>query len=76
MKIKDIRQMGAKELEDKLSEARMELMKLNAQVATGTAPKSPGQIKATKKNIARIKTILNQKSRSSQKAAKTEDKKE
>lgn len=73
MKIKDIRQMGTKELEEKLSEARMELMKLNAQVATGTAPKSPGQVKATKKNIARIKTILNQKS--SQKA-KTEDKKE
>jgi large subunit ribosomal protein L29 len=69
MKIKDIRSMGAKELEDKLKEARIELMKLNAQVATGTAPKSPGQIKATRKTIARIKTVLKQK-------AKTEDKKE
>lgn len=69
MKIKDIRAMGRKELKEKLNEARVELMKLYAQVATGTAPKSPGQIKATRKNIARIKTILNQK-------AKTEAKKE
>ncbi len=69
MKIKDIRSMGPKELEDKLKEARIELMKLNAQVATGTAPKSPGQIKATRKTIARIKTVIKQKS-------KTEDKKE
>ncbi len=69
MKIKDMRSMVRKELEDKLNEARIELMKLNAQVATGASPKSPGQIKATKKTIAKIKTILKQK-------AKTEEKKE
>jgi ribosomal protein L29 len=72
MKIKDLNGMGTKELEDKVTEARLDLMKLNAQVAAGTAPKSPGQIKATRKNIAKMKTIIKQKSNKNAKEEKKE----
>ena len=43
----------------KLGELRTELMKLKAQVAVGTNIESPGRIKATRRNIARLLTLLN-----------------
>ena len=61
MKSKDIHAMPVAELNEKLAELRKELMKLNAQVATGTTPKSPGQVRTTKRTIARILTELKQK---------------
>ena len=50
--------MSRQELKSKLSEFELELIKLNAQVATGTALKNPGQVRDTKKNMARIYTLL------------------
>ena len=61
MKIKELRAMGEPELKQKLQELHKELMKDNAQVATGTIPKNPGKLKLAKKTIARIKTILTTK---------------
>lgn len=61
MKIKDLNNLSEGELNDKLTEVRKELMKQNAQIATGTTPKSPGQVKELKKTIAKIKTIIKQK---------------
>ena len=58
-KSKMFKGMGKQELKSKLSELELEMIKLNAQVATGTALKNPGQVRDTKKNIARIKTLLN-----------------
>ncbi|MBR9690080.1 50S ribosomal protein L29 [Candidatus Woesearchaeota archaeon] len=63
MKIKELRSLGEKELNSKIEEIRKELMKLNAQIATGTTPKSPGQIKNYKKTIAKIYTLLEEKRR-------------
>jgi large subunit ribosomal protein L29 len=57
MKAKEIRSTSKDELEKKMNELKKELIKLNAQVATGTPPKNPGQIKQIKKTIARIKTV-------------------
>ena len=57
MKIKEIRSLGLKELNDKMKELEMELMKHNAQISTGTTPKSPGQVRQMKKNIARLLTF-------------------
>ena len=57
MKAKDIRALGKEELSKKIAEMKKELIKLNAQVATGTPPKNPGQIKQIKKTIARILTV-------------------
>jgi len=50
--------MSAEELEKKLAELRMELLKLNAQRAVG-ASVNPGRLRETKKTIARILTYLN-----------------
>ena len=58
---KELRALGPVELSTKLNELHKELIKLNAQVATGTAIKSPGMVKKTKKTIARIHLILSEK---------------
>ncbi len=59
MKAKELQVLSEGELLDKLDEVKKELMKENAQISSGTTPKSPGQIKQLKKTIAKIHTILN-----------------
>lgn len=61
MKDIDPAKMSKDELKAKMLELRKELIKLNAQTATGTAPKNPRQIRTTKKNIARLMTALRSK---------------
>lgn len=58
MKYKEIQSMDQKSLNKKLEEIRKELIKENSQVASGTTPKNPGQLREKKKTIARIKTAL------------------
>jgi ribosomal protein L29 len=58
MKDLDLTKMSKDELRAKALELRKELIKLNAQTATGTSPKNPRQIKTTKKNIARLLTAM------------------
>ncbi len=65
MKTKEIRSMNKEDLKAKLEELKKELIKLNAQISTGTTPKSPGQVKQVKKNIAKILTIINENSKQS-----------
>jgi len=59
-KIKDFQNLGINDLNSKLSELKKELMKLNAQKSTGSSLKNPGQVRQTKKNIARILTLIKQ----------------
>lgn len=62
MKItKELRSLGDTELKKRLEEFKKELLKLNVEVATGANPASPGKMKQTKKNIARILTLLREK---------------
>ncbi len=58
MKFKELQNMNSSDLVAKLEEIQTELMKQNAQIATGTTPKSPGQVKQMKKTIAKIRSIL------------------
>ncbi len=58
---KELKNMNKEDLKAKLQEIRKELIKENAQIAVGTTPKSPGQIKQTKKTVARIIQLLNKK---------------
>lgn len=58
-KLKEISSMGEEELRRKLIELKKELVKLNAQVATGTAPKNPSGIRNTRRMMARILMLLN-----------------
>ena len=74
MKAKELRLMSKEELKSKLIELRKELMKNNAQIATGTTPKSPGQVKETKKTIAKILAIVNEKDKPKAEEKKTEAK--
>ncbi|MAG78087.1 50S ribosomal protein L29 [archaeon] len=63
MKIKnnELRKMSEKQLDERMIELRKELIKVNAQVSTGTVPENPGNVKNIKKTIARILTIKTQK---------------
>jgi large subunit ribosomal protein L29 len=62
-KTKELRGMPKEELEKRLDELRKDLLKDNSQIATGTAPKNPGNLKKNKKSIARILTIINEKNK-------------
>ena len=70
MKIKEIRAASSEDLKSKLIELKKERMKINAQLSTGTTPKSPGQIKQMKKTIARILTVLKQKEKNTKEEKK------
>jgi large subunit ribosomal protein L29 len=61
MKIKEFRSLSVEELKNKKIELQKEIMKERAMISTGTASKSPGKIRAMKRNIARIITILAEK---------------
>ncbi|MBU2701624.1 large subunit ribosomal protein L29 [Sporomusaceae bacterium BoRhaA] len=56
MKVKDIREFSATELEQKLAGLKDELFNLRFQHATGQL-ENPVRIREIKKTIARIKTI-------------------
>jgi large subunit ribosomal protein L29 len=56
MKVKDIRDMSATELDQKIVGLKDELFNLRFQLATGQL-ENPMRIKEVKKTIARIKTI-------------------
>ena len=60
MKINKIKEMSSPELEKELSELKSELFKLRFQLATNGLD-NPMKIKNTKKDIAKIKTILKER---------------
>lgn len=57
----DFKQMNEIQLNEKLSDLRKELMKVNTQISTGTTPENPGRVREIKKTIARILTAINLK---------------
>ena len=56
MKVNEIREMNAEELNQKLASLKEELFNFRFQLATGQL-ENPMRIKEVKKTIARIKTI-------------------
>lgn len=60
MKLREIRNMEKSAVNEKIMEMKKELVKMNAQVAIGTALKNPGQIKQIKKTIAKMLSIQNE----------------
>jgi large subunit ribosomal protein L29 len=63
LKIKQIREMKDEDLNKKLSDLRLELMKELANVKMGRPIKNPGKIKELRKTIARILTIKKERSK-------------
>ncbi len=60
MKIDEIRDMSDEEKQEKLEEFENELLRLRTLVRSGGAIENPGRIKEIRRNIARIKTALNE----------------
>ncbi len=61
IKQKELEAMSKDELKERLNELRRELMRKNAEIATGTVPKNVGEVSLIKKNISRIMQSVNRK---------------
>ena len=61
MKARDLRDLPVEELERRLADRRHELFNLRFQSATG-ALENPARIQLAKREIARVLTVLNEKS--------------
>ncbi len=57
MKFDELQKKSADDLQKEMDSSMFELMRYNAQVATGGAGKDSGKIRELKKKIARIKTL-------------------
>ncbi len=58
---KQIREMETAEMDKKISEIRLELLKERGQAAVGGAVTNPGKIREIRKTIARLLTQKNMK---------------
>ena len=56
MKAQDIRELSAKEREEKIDDLRQEFFNLKFQLATGKI-ENPSRLKFIRRDIARIKTV-------------------
>lgn len=61
MKIKDLREKSIAELEKELEASQKEVFSLRLQQSIGQAPK-PHLFKVARKSIARIHTLINERS--------------
>ena len=57
MRIKDLRKLKPEELDKKLNELKLELMKERGNIEMGGNIKNPGRIKVIRRDIARILTL-------------------
>ena len=64
--IQEFQSLSVVDLRKRLEEFKKELLKLNVQVASGANTANPGKLRQTKKNIARINGLLQQKEVSSE----------
>jgi large subunit ribosomal protein L29 len=58
LRVQEIREMSVDERERRLDEMRTELSKLRTMISAGGAVENPGRVKALKKTIARINTVI------------------
>lgn len=61
LKADEIRATSVPEMQDRLAELKAELLKEKATIASGTRAEKPSKIKALRRGIARIITIINEK---------------
>jgi len=63
LKISEIRKMRPEDRMRKLAELRAELAKQRASIASGGVIENPGAIRAIRRSIARILTVINEERR-------------
>ena len=59
LRYKEIKKLSDKELSSKKLELEKERIRLNSQVASGSTPENPGNIREIKRALARIETFEN-----------------
>ena len=59
-KLKELRALSDEELSKKITESKKELFDLRLKISTGTLDK-PSKVDELRKDIARMKTILNER---------------
>jgi len=60
MKAEELRDKSSSELKEKISDLQKELVQERGQIAIGGFADNPGRLGQMKKDIARIKTVLNE----------------
>jgi large subunit ribosomal protein L29 len=60
LRMKTIRELNETDLKGRLEQARVELNKLRTEAAKGTLRKDSGNIRARRKEVARMLTRLNE----------------
>jgi len=58
----EIREMDATELKDQMSDLQKELVQERGQIEVGGFSENPGRLGEMRKTIARMKTVLNERS--------------
>ena len=61
MKIHEVRELNSEQAVEKIKEFRTEIARERALQSSGTKPENPGRMGALKKNIARILTVLQER---------------
>jgi len=60
LKMKSIRELNENDLQDRVTEMKSELAKLQVENAKGTLRKETGKIRKVRKEVARLLTRLNE----------------
>ncbi len=58
LRMSQIREMSREDREKRLEEFRTELSKVNTMIKAGGSIENPGRVKALKKTIARVLTVM------------------
>ncbi len=58
LRMSQIREMSREDQERRLEEVRTELSKVNTMIQAGGSIDNPGRVKALKKTIARVLTVM------------------
>jgi large subunit ribosomal protein L29 len=60
IRLDDIREMTSEQRKQKLEELKIELSKIKTLIKAGGSVENPGRVKALKKAVARIETIIHE----------------
>ncbi len=60
LRMDEIRDLDTGERQERLQELRTELIKIKTMIRAGGSVENPGRVKAIKKTIARILTVINE----------------
>ncbi len=60
LRLDEVREMTPEQRKDKLAELKTELSKLRTLINAGGSVENPGRVKALKKAVARVETIIHE----------------